>query len=128
MDSLKKKYTPCTLVDDFNGDLITVNKKTYFGEIFNLQPKIGFINKNNIKITYLNMKNEECLIMSKHLLHRTDLSRTENFKGFNFRVIIKNNDGSINYNNKYKHTYKNSHHTYDETNKKLYGCKMFDFV
>ena len=72
------------------------------------------------------MKNGECLIMSKHLLHRTDLSRTENFKGFNFRVIIKNKDGSIDYNQKY--TKKKPYHIYDEINHKIYGCELFDFV
>lgn len=122
----KKEYTPCFLDDEYKDDLICVKKQSYINEIIKNHKSIGYLNQNNLKITYTNMKNGECLIMSKHLLHRTDLSRTENFKGFNFRVIIKNKDGSIDYNQKY--TKKKPYHIYDEINHKIYGCELFDFV
>ena len=121
-----KEYTPCFLDNEYNDNLICVKKQSYISEFTNNYKNIGYLNQNNLKITYTNMKNGECLIMSKHLLHRTDLSRTENFKGFNFRVIIKNKDGSIDYKPKiYK---KKTYHIYDEKNHKIYGCKLFDFV
>ena len=122
----KKEYTPCFMVDDYKDDLIPIMKQSYISEINKKYKKLGYINQNNIQITYANIKNGECLIMSKHLLHRTDLSRNKNFKGFNFRVIIKNKDGSINY----KHKYKNikPYHIYDEEHNKIYGCKLLDFV
>jgi hypothetical protein len=64
--------------------------------------------------------------MSKHLLHRTDLSRNNNFKGFNFRVIIKNKDGSIDFKNSYNKI--KPYHIYDDKNNKIYGCELLDFV
>jgi hypothetical protein len=66
--------------------------------------------------------------MSKHVLHGGDLKRDNNVKGFNFRVLIKNKDGSINYNNFYKNTDKFPKHKWDKINKKLYGVDLFDFV
>jgi hypothetical protein len=122
----KKEYTPCFLVDEYKDNFIPINKNSYIDAITNNYKNIGYFNQNNIKITYTNMKNGECLIMSKHLLHRTDLSRTENFKGFNFRVIIKNKDGSIDY--KHNYTKIKPYHIYDEKNHKIYGCKLFDFI
>lgn len=122
----KKEYTPCFLNDEYNDDLICVKKQSYIGEIIHCNKTIGYLNQNNLKITYANVKNNECLIMSNHLLHRTDLSRTKNFKGFNFRVIIKNKDGSIDY--KQQYTKIKPYHIYDEENNKIYGCKLFDFV
>ena len=122
----KKEYTPCFLDDTYKNDLISVKKQSYISDISKNYENIGFINQKNLKITYANLKNNECLIMSKHLLHRTDLSRIDNFKGFNFRVIIKNNDGSIDYNKKYNKI--KPYHIYDEEHNKIYCCKLFDFA
>ena len=122
----KKEYTPCFLDDNYKNDLISVKKQSYICDITKNHENIGFINQKNLKITYANLKNNECLIMSKHLLHRTDLSRIDSFKGFNFRVIIKNKDGSIDYNKKYNKI--KSYHVYNEENNKIYGYKLFDFV
>lgn len=72
------------------------------------------------------MKNGECLIMTKHLLHRTDLDRSKSFKEFNFRVIIKNIDGSIGYRNKYSKI--KPYHVYDNINNKIYYCKLLDYI
>lgn len=122
----KKEYTPCYLDDNYKNDLITLKKQSYISDITKNYETIGFINQKNLKITYTNLKNNECLIMSKHLLHRTDLSRIESFKGFNFRVIIKNKDGSIDYSKKYNKI--KPYHVYNEENNKIYGCKLFDFA
>ncbi len=124
-EEYKKEYTPCFLSDDYT-DLIPVKRQSYTSILSNVYKDLGSLDPNKIKITYLNMKNGECLIMSKHLLHRTDLSRHNKFKGFNFRVILKNKDRSIDYKNKY--TPIKPYHTYDEKHKKIYGCKLLDFV
>jgi hypothetical protein len=122
----KKEHTPCFLDDEYNDNLISVKKQSYISEITKNYKNIEYFNQNNLKITYANIKNNECLIMSKHLLHRTDLSRTKNFKGFNFRVVIKNKDGSIDYKQKFQK--KKPYHIYDEENHKIYGCKLLDFI
>ena len=106
----KKEYTPCFLLDDVVNNKFPVMKQSYVGIMINEFEQLGSINKNNLNISYANLKNCECLIMSKHLLHRTDIDRNKNFRGFNFRVIIKNKDGSINYLN----TIKKPYHVYDE--------------
>jgi hypothetical protein len=49
-------------------------------------------------------------------------------KGFNFRVIVKNEDGSIDYNGFYKRSDKFPKHIWDQQNKKLYGVDLLDFV
>lgn len=119
-----KKYTPCIL-DNYSCNHADVIKNTITHSLLNYNESIGKININNASIKYLNIKNGECLVMSKHMLHSTDLRRQNNqIKGFNFRVIIKNKDGSINFNgnpNKIKanHVYKNN---------KLYNVDMFDFI
>ena len=126
----KKKYTPCTSNDDNNNkSLLTINDNTYFTSFFKLKPrKIGHLNKDNIKITYTNIKNGECIIMTKHLLHRGDHRRNNNVNGFHFRVLVKNEDGSIDYNKYYKPSDKFPNHRWDQENKKLYGVELFDFA
>lgn len=122
----KKEYTPCFLLDDIVNNNFPIMKQSFLGSIINGYDQIGNINKNNVKITYANLKNGECLIMSKHLLHRTDINRNNQFRGFNFRVIIKNEDGSINYVNKYNN--KKPYHIYDEEHHKIFGVKILDFI
>ena len=122
----KKDYTPCVIEDDYNNNNLKVIRQKYSHKLLKYDEEIGYLNKNNINIKYLNIKNEECLVMTKHLLHRTDLSRNNNFKGFNFRVIIKNDDGSINYDG-YDKIIK-PYHNYCNKTKKIYGCKLTDFV
>lgn len=127
----KKKYTPCTISynDDNNNSLLTLNDNTYFTSFLKYKPcKIGHLNKDNIKITYTNIKNGECIIMTKHLLHKGDRRRNNNVKGFHFRVLVKNEDGSIDYNTYYKPSDKFPNHKWDKENKKLYGVELFDFA
>ena len=64
--------------------------------------------------------------MSQQLLHRTDLSKSNTFKGFNFRVLIRNNDGSTPH--KYKYTEIKSYHRYDDVNRVLHNCEILDFA
>lgn len=66
--------------------------------------------------------------MSKHLLHKGDHRRNGNVNGFHFRVLVKNEDGSIDYNKYYKPSDKFPNHRWDEKNKKLYGVGLFDFA
>lgn len=123
----KKEYTPCFLKDYDSNNYFPIMKQSYINELVqNNHKQIGSMDKNNLKISYASLKNGECLIMSKHLLHRTDIDRNKNFRGFNFRVIIKNKDGSINYKNKYKKT--KPYHIYDEKNAKIFGVKLLDFI
>jgi hypothetical protein len=123
----KKEYTPCFLKDYDSNNCFPIMKQSYINELVqNNHEQIGIMDKNNLKIFYASLKNGECLIMSKHLLHRTDITRNKNFKGFNFRVIIKNKDGSINYKNKYKKI--KPYHIYDEKKCKIFGVKLLDFI
>ena len=59
--------------------------------------------------------------MSKHVLHRGDGKRKNNVKGFHFRVLVKNEDGSIYYNNYYNSNNKFPKHRWDQENKKFGG-------
>ena len=75
---------------------------------------------------YLNMKNTDCLIMSKNLWHASCpyLKKSNDRKSINFRVVVRNDDGSINHNGnmlyrRYNHIYKN---------KKLYNVNRFDLI
>jgi hypothetical protein len=121
----KKEYTPCWLNnDDINN--INVYKHTLLHTLLTYEEKIASFDINKMSIKYLNMANHECIVMSKHLLHRTDLRRDNAFDGFNFRVILKNKDGSVDYNG--ENSYIKKHHIYDEVNHKLYNVKMFDFI
>jgi hypothetical protein len=92
--------------------------KNYFDEI-----DIDFT-----KFKYLNIKNGECLVMSKHQPHSTDLRRNnkKKFIALNFRVIIKNEDGSIDLNPVYSNTY-NVKNTQYKIKNKLYNVDTFDF-
>lgn len=92
-DEYKKEYTPCFLKDEYKGNLIPVTSNTY---LTNLIPSfikntntLGYINQNNIKVTYTNIKNCECLIMSKHVLHRTDLARKKMLKVLILELLLK---------------------------------------
>lgn len=124
----KKKYTPCTISYNDN-NLLTLNDNKHFTLFFKHKPcKVGHLNKDNIKITYTNIKNGECIIMSKHLLHRGDHRRNSSVNGFHFRVLVKNEDGSIDYNAYYKPSDKFPNHRWDQENKKLYGVELFDFA
>lgn len=114
-----KDKTPCFLVDDYE-DRIPMVRHGLLG----LYEPCG--DTKDATITYANIKNGECLVMSKHLLHRTDLSRDPSFKGFNFRVLVKNPDQSINYANKYYRTH--PYHRFDERNHLLFGCKLLDLI
>lgn len=129
-DEYKKEYTPCCLKDEYKGNLIPVTSNRYLKlpSFIKNTNTLGYINQNNIKVTYTNIKNCECLVMSKHVLHRTDLARKENVKGFNFRVIVKNKDGSVDYKNKYKNLDMFSNHIWDKKNKKLHGVELLDFA
>jgi hypothetical protein len=66
--------------------------------------------------------------MSKYLMHRGDHRRNNNVKGFHFRVLVKNEDGSIDYDTYYKPSNKYPNHKWDKKNKKLYGVGLFDFI
>lgn len=131
-DEYKKKYTPCFLSYDYKDSLIPISKLSYLNStapIFGInQQNIGYLNKDNIRVTYTNIKDGECIVMSKHVLHRGDNLRKDNVKGFNFRVIVKNEDGSIDYNGFYKRSDKFPKHIWDQQNKKLYGVDLLDFV
>lgn len=127
----KKKYTPCTInYKEYNIEdkKIPLNEVSYFISLTNIVKNTGYLNKNNIKISYTNLKNGECIVMSKHLLHRGDHRRKNNVKGFHFRVLVKNEDGSIDYNTYYKSSDKFPNHRWDKENKKLYGVELFDFA
>ena len=129
-DEYKKKYTPCFLDNHYKDNLIPVNQNSYLNFLtfpFFLK-NLGYLNKDNVKVTYANIKNGECIVMSKHVLHRGDELRKDNVKGFHFRVIVKNKDGSINYNGFYKQSDKFPNHRWDEQNQKLYGVEVFDFA
>lgn len=78
---------------------MTLNKNTYLHSLLKYNEPLSKIDIHKASIKYLNMNDGECLIMSKHMLHRTDIRRdSDNFKGFNFRVLIRSPDGSIPFN------------------------------
>jgi hypothetical protein len=127
----KKKYTPCCInYKEYNikDKQIPFKEVSYLYGLTNVVKNTGYLNKDNIKISYTNLKNGECIVMSKHLLHRGDHRRNNNVKGFHFRVLVKNEDGSIDYNGYYKPSDKFPNHRWDQKNKKLYGVELFDFV
>jgi hypothetical protein len=129
----KKKYTPCIIDNNYKSDdkLIPLVVNSYYESLkryFVNRSHIGYLNKDNFKISYTNLKNGECIVMSKHLLHSGDYRRENNVRAFNFRVIVKNEDGSVDYNTYYKPSNKFPNHKWDQKNKKLYGVKLFDFA
>jgi hypothetical protein len=81
------------------------------------------------KFTYLNIHDGDCLIMTKNVLHSSDLRLTkpENRLSINLRIVIRNEDGSINYKpSSRSRLYTLSHHTFK--NGKLYNVKQFDMA
>ena len=131
-DDYKKKYTPCNIDYNYNDKSIPLYKSSHLEFALAFVPyiktHIGYLNEDSVKVTYTNIKNGECLIMTKHLMHRGDDKRKNNVQGFNFRVLIKNEDGSIDYDKYYKPSDKFPNHRYDQKNKKLYGVELFDFA
>jgi hypothetical protein len=130
-DEYKKEYTPCNIDYNYNDKSIPLYKNTYFTLLklpTNRKTCLGYLNEDSVKVTYTNIKNGECLIMTKHLMHRGDDKRKNNVQGFNFRVLIKNEDGSIDYDKYYKPSDKFPNHKWDKKNKKLYGVGLFDFA
>jgi hypothetical protein len=120
----KKKYTPCRVKNfDYDKKNNKVNSIDLHSHI--VKKKVGTI--NNFKVTYTNINNGDCLVMSKHVLHTGDNRRNNNVKGFHFRVLVKNDDGSIDY-NKYYNSNKFPNHIWDKKNKKLFGVELFDFA
>ena len=120
----KKKYTPCRVKNfDYDKKNNKVNSIDLHSHI--IKKKVGTI--NNFKVTYTNINNGDCLVMSKHVLHTGDNRRNNNVKGFHFRVLVKNDDGSIDY-NKYYNSNKFPNHIWDKKNKKLFGVELFDFA
>jgi hypothetical protein len=66
--------------------------------------------------------------MSKYLPHATDIRRKPNqCRGFNFRIIVKNDDGSIDINPEYVKEFGVQPHQHFVGNK-LYNVNMFDFL
>jgi len=127
-DEYDKSYTPCKLDDYYNNNNknISVIKASLTEKLLQYGKKIGTLNLEKSKPKYLNIKNGECLVMSKHVLHITDLRRNNNVNAINFRVVIKNDDGSI-YHSGNKFAMR-SNHIYDASRKKLFNVKMFDLI
>ena len=127
-DEYNKSYTPCKLGYYYNNDdkSISVNKSSITEKLLLYNKQIGTLNLEKSNPKYLNIKNGECLVMSKHLLHTTDLRRTNNVNAVNFRVVIKNDDGSI-YHSGNKFAMRRNH-TYDASRKKLFNVNMFDLI
>jgi len=127
-DEYDKSYTPCKLKDYYknNDKNISVFKNNITRKLLQYGKKLGTLNLEKIKPKYLNIKNGECLVMSKHVLHSTDLRRTNNVNAINFRVVIKNDDGSI-YHSGNKFAMR-SNHKYDASTKKLFNVNMFDLI
>lgn len=135
-DDYKKEYTPCIL-RDISDDKFSVELNKHVGDqiISSIVPFFirnsennKYIKKNNTNMIYANIKNHECVVMTKHMIHSGDYRRTDDVKGFHFRVIVKNKDGSINYNGSYKPSNKYPNHMWDKKNNKLYGVELFDFI
>ena len=126
----KKIYTPCTVKNFDYGkknnkiNSIDLHNHSMFSKLFN--KKVGTL--NDFKVTYTNINNGDCLVMSKHVLHTGDNRRNNNVKGFNFRVLVKNKDGSIDYNKYYNSNNKFPNHRWDQEDKKLFGVELFDFA
>ena len=74
------------------------------------------------------MNNGECLVMTKHQPHGTDIRRNENNRmiALNFRVILKNEDGSIDLNPLFSEKMKMNNNQ-KKIGNKLYNVDMFDF-
>jgi hypothetical protein len=131
----KKKYTPCILINDSDYEKSNKNESksidlysdSMYSTLFKKKrKKVGTL--NDFKVVYTDMKNGDCLVMSKHVLHRGDEKRNNNVKGIHFRVLVKNDDGSVDYNKYYKSTKKFPHHIWDKENKKIFGVDLFDFA
>ena len=119
----KPAFTPCYINDTVDGANTTSLSLMSHGMLGDY----GVVGKiTNYDVLYANIENGECLVMTKHMLHRTDLARNSEFKGFNFRVLVKDPDGGIPHKN-FCYPYK-SYHRYDEASHRLYGCKLLDFI
>jgi len=79
---------------------------------------------------YLDIADKDCLLMTKNVLHSSDMRLTnkEDRYAINFRVVFRNKDGSINFNNSAENAfvYKRSHHKLK--NGKLYNVGLFDLT
>lgn len=135
-DDYKKEYTPCYVKKKSNDreisnyekhNIIDLHRHSFYSYFIHKEgEKIGTLKK--FKIIYADIKNGECLIMSKHVIHKGDIRRNGNVNGFHFRVLVKNDDGSVDYNKYYKASKKFPNHRWDRENKKLFGVELLDFA
>lgn len=85
--------------------------------------------KENTKVKYLNYVAGDCLVFSKGVIHMSDYrGNTKNRQAINFRVIIKNKDGSINFRNNTLRTKIQKHHVYNSKEYKLFNVGLLDFA
>jgi hypothetical protein len=105
-----------------------VYKNTLWHQVTEYEEKLAEIDVHNSSFKYLNMVDGECLVMSRYLPHATDARRQPcQCRGFNFRVIVKNDDGSIDINPEYvkEFSIKPNHKL---VGNKLYNVDMFDYL
>jgi hypothetical protein len=120
-DESNVKYTPSWL--HLKGDTLNVRSNTIstqFDTTVN-----GKIKLDNVKISYLDIAPGECFVMGQNVWHASDI-RTDARLAVNFRVIIRERDGSVKHNG--DRMYLRPHHVYDAANKRAYNIGLFDLI
>ena len=122
-DQQDSKLTPSKLLLDYEEGM-SVYSNTFSNR--NCKIKIKSLDYIQDKFYYLNLEPGDCFIMNPNLWHSScsRLKNQKDRKAINFRVIIKNIDGSISHNGsmlyrKLKHKFKDN---------KLYNVNRYDLM
>jgi hypothetical protein len=113
------KYTPSWL--HLNGDMINVHNNSIKRD----HDVLGQINLDDVTVQYLEIDPGECFVMGQNVWHASDI-RTDDRLAINFRVIIREDDGTVKHNG--DRIYLRPHHVYDAVRKRAYNIGLFDLL
>jgi len=120
-DKSDVKYTPSWL--HLNGDVLNVRTNTISSQ-FDTSVK-GRIKLDDVTIQYLDIEPGDCFVMGQNVWHASDI-RTDARLAVNFRVIVRERDGSVKHNG--DRMYLRPHHVYDAIKQRAYNIGLFDLI
>jgi hypothetical protein len=120
-------YTPSILIYDKNKVNVTTQKKW----LSFIKPHSEIIHQfeyDKNHSYYLDIEEGGCFLMNKNVWHTSDIRGKEKKRyAINFRVVLRNKDSSINYQNvRFAHAYKRKNFVLK--NNRLYNVNMFDLM
>ena len=123
-DEYKSKHGPI-FINDISKNKLILSKNSWNPISRFLFDNVEEINIDSGKFLYLDIDEFDCFIMGKNTIHSSDFRELINDRhAINFRVIIRNDDGSIPHNGNI--LWQNLNHVHK--NNRLYNVGLFDLM